>query len=274
MKFGKGQANNKGSNKNKDKDKTVIHYNNYITIRNIPLEAYDYVINGKSAIAWVMERQSVTMDKPSGIVKDANDYAIETMNDPRYPLSLLLRVITVSLETMKIINSLPALDILEEDPAQASVLPFRKVIPQSQERYKTCVPLITLQAAAGGWGDIQESILEPSEAGVEWIAWDGCPKFTEGMFVAQVCGRSMEPLIPDGCYCLFRRVDLPSSPERAVLVRYSGVVDSETGGQFTVKQYRAERGRVLLRAVNQEFGDIGVAEGVRVIGEVVGVVGA
>lgn len=51
-------------------------------------------MNGKPAIEWVMERQSVTTDKASGIVKDANAYATETMNDPRYPLSLLLRVIT------------------------------------------------------------------------------------------------------------------------------------------------------------------------------------
>jgi predicted helicase len=62
-----------------------------------------------------MERQSVTVDKASGIKKDANDWAIETVGDPRYPLSLLLRVITVSLETIKIVNSLPTLNILEAD---------------------------------------------------------------------------------------------------------------------------------------------------------------
>lgn len=56
-----------------------------------------------------MERQTVTTDKASGIVKDANAWATETMGDPRYPLSLLLRVITVSLETIAIVRSLPAL---------------------------------------------------------------------------------------------------------------------------------------------------------------------
>lgn len=99
MKFGPG------------KDKSIIIYNEFITVRNIPLEAYEYVVNGKSAIEWVMERQSVTTDKDSGIVKDANDWATETVGDPRYPLSLLLRIITVSLETMKVVKSLPALDI-------------------------------------------------------------------------------------------------------------------------------------------------------------------
>jgi predicted helicase len=103
MRFGKGAT-------AKEKDKTVIQYNDSITVRGIPLEAYEYVVNGKSAIEWVMERQSVTTDKDSGIVKDANDYAKETMKDARYPLSLLLRVITVSLETVAIVKSLPRID--------------------------------------------------------------------------------------------------------------------------------------------------------------------
>jgi predicted helicase len=94
----------------KDQKDTVI-YNNAITIREIPLEAYDYVVNGKSALEWVMERQGVSTHKDSGIVNDANDWAIETMGDAKYPLELFLRVITVSLETMKIVKSLPRLDI-------------------------------------------------------------------------------------------------------------------------------------------------------------------
>ena len=59
-----------------------------------------------------MERQCVSNHKDSGIVNDANDWAIETMGNPRYPLELFLRVITVSLETMKIVNALPKLEIL------------------------------------------------------------------------------------------------------------------------------------------------------------------
>ncbi len=80
-------------------------------MKNIPLEAFDYIVNGKPALEWVMERQSVKTDKDSGIVNDANDWAIETMNNPRYPMELFLRVITVSIETMKIVNNLPKLDI-------------------------------------------------------------------------------------------------------------------------------------------------------------------
>ena len=95
----------------KEKDLSTIIYNDKITIKDIPLEAYDYIVNGKSAIDWVVERQGVKTDKASGIVNDANDWAIETMHNPAYPLELLLRVITVSLETMKIVHNLPKLDI-------------------------------------------------------------------------------------------------------------------------------------------------------------------
>jgi len=69
------------------------------------------VVNGKPALDWVVERQSVRVDKASGIVSDANDWAIETMGNPKYPLELFLRVITVSLETQRIVNNLPPLDI-------------------------------------------------------------------------------------------------------------------------------------------------------------------
>ena len=92
-------------------DKSTVIYNHAITIKDIPLEAYDYVVNGKPALEWVMERQGVSTHKDSGIVNDANDWAIETMKNPRYPLELFQRVITVSLETMKIVKALPALEI-------------------------------------------------------------------------------------------------------------------------------------------------------------------
>ena len=92
-------------------DKSTVIYNDYITIREIPLEAYDYVVNGKPAIEWVMERQAVNTDKKSGIINDANLWATETMSNAAYPLELLMRVVTVSLQTMKIVRSLPQLDI-------------------------------------------------------------------------------------------------------------------------------------------------------------------
>ncbi|OIQ78916.1 hypothetical protein GALL_393680 [mine drainage metagenome] len=92
-------------------DKTRVVYNHKITMSGIPLEAYDYVVNGKPALEWVMERQAVTTHKDSGIVNDANLWATETMGDASYLLKLFQRVITVSIETMKIVRALPRLDI-------------------------------------------------------------------------------------------------------------------------------------------------------------------
>lgn len=100
MKFGKGSDGEKW-------DKSTVIYNHKITMTDIPLEAYDYVVNGKSALEWVMERQSVTTHKESGIVNDANLWATETMQDAAYSLKLFQKVINVSLETMEIVRSLP-----------------------------------------------------------------------------------------------------------------------------------------------------------------------
>lgn len=95
-------------------DRTTLLYNDTITVTGIPLDAYEYVVNGKPALDWVVERQRVKTDKDSGIVNDANDWAIETMKNPKYPLELFLRVITVSLETMNIVKSLPKFDNYEK----------------------------------------------------------------------------------------------------------------------------------------------------------------
>jgi predicted helicase len=107
MKFGK----TKDATGKSIHDKTTVIYNDFITLRNIPLEAYDYIVNGKPALEWVMERQAVTTDKDSGITNDANLWATETMGNAKYPLELFLRVVTVSLETMKIVNGLPKLNL-------------------------------------------------------------------------------------------------------------------------------------------------------------------
>jgi predicted helicase len=109
----------------KDKDLTTLIYNDKITLKGIPLEAYEYVVNGKPALDWVVERQCVKTDKDSGIVNDANNYAIETMNNPRYPLELFQRVVTVSLETMKIVKSLPRLDVQSPGPAVGQLVELK-----------------------------------------------------------------------------------------------------------------------------------------------------
>lgn len=90
-------------------DKTCIIYNSHVTISKIPLEAYEYVVNGKPAIEWVMEGYEFTRDKDSGIVNDPNDWCKEH-KQPRYIIDLLARVVRVSMETMMIVKQLPALN--------------------------------------------------------------------------------------------------------------------------------------------------------------------
>lgn len=86
----------------KDVQKDTIIFNGYITIKNIPMRAYDYVINGKSAIEWVMERYAITQDKNSRIIDNPND-----INKPSYIFDLLLSVINVSIKTQDLLDELP-----------------------------------------------------------------------------------------------------------------------------------------------------------------------
>ncbi len=88
-------------------DRSRVKFNEHIVVSGIPTDAYDYMINGKPAIKWVMERQRVFTHKDSGIVNDANRYALETMHDPSYPLQLMAKVIHISMETNKIVEQLP-----------------------------------------------------------------------------------------------------------------------------------------------------------------------
>ncbi|MFM9647792.1 DEAD/DEAH box helicase [Streptomyces galilaeus] len=90
-------------------DRSTIIYNNRIKLTNIPEEAYRYQLGARSAIEWIIDRYQVKVDKASEIVNDPNDWS----DDPRYIIDLLKRIVTVSLETMKIVDALPALDILE-----------------------------------------------------------------------------------------------------------------------------------------------------------------
>ena len=87
-------------------DKTEIVYNSKIKLTGIPLEAYEYIVNGKPALEWIMERYQLTKDKDSGITNDPNDWS----DDRRYILDLVKRIVRVSVETVKIVNALPDLN--------------------------------------------------------------------------------------------------------------------------------------------------------------------
>jgi predicted helicase len=94
---------------NGKEDKTTIIYNNSIVLSKIPLEAYEYFLNGRSAIEWIIDRYQISLDKDSGITNNPNNWANEN-NDPQYILNLIKRVVTLSIESVKIIKSLPQIE--------------------------------------------------------------------------------------------------------------------------------------------------------------------
>lgn len=96
MRFGKN---------GKNQDKTKIIYNSSITLTGIPLEAYNYVVNGKSALEWIIKQYQVSIDKDSGIEKNPNDWS----NNPKYIIELIKKIVTVSLKTNNIIDNLPTI---------------------------------------------------------------------------------------------------------------------------------------------------------------------
>lgn len=89
-------------------DRSVIAYNEHVVIEDIPKRAYDYIVNGKSAIEWIMERYAVKTDDKSGITNDPNLWCREQGN-PRYIVDLLHSVIRLSIDTMRIVHELPSL---------------------------------------------------------------------------------------------------------------------------------------------------------------------
>ena len=168
------------------------------------------------------------------------------------------------------------------DAEQAGRPPLRVVTPTRENRYRTCVPLVPLKAAAGGFGDPHESLDGWDE---EWVEVDTGRSLRAGMFVAQVVGRSMEPRIPDGAHCLFASPVTGSRQGRTVLVRTPDQIDPETGERFTVKRYRSRKTadadgwrhvEVALEPLNPEYEPIVLTtddEGaVEVVAEVVEVV--
>lgn len=105
MRFAK-KRDEKGKSVN---DLSTIIFNSDITISNIPEKAYEYVVNGRSAIEWIMDQYQVKTDKKSGITDDPNDYS----EDEKYIFNLLLRIINVSVQTVDLVNSLPKFEVEE-----------------------------------------------------------------------------------------------------------------------------------------------------------------
>jgi SOS-response transcriptional repressor LexA len=109
------------------------------------------------------------------------------------------------------------------------------LIPRNKARpFETHLPVYTLKAAAGKFGNSQDV----AEEG--WFRVEG-RKLDSQMFVAQVLGKSMEPKIPDGSYCIFRAQPAGSRHGKIVLAQCRGIADPDTGGEYTIKRYRSEK---------------------------------
>jgi type I restriction enzyme R subunit len=144
---------------------------------------------------------------------------------------------------------------------------IRIVQPRPGDRYVTCVPLIALKAAAGAFSDLQHV----EEDNWEWVEIDSQHRLRPGMFVAQVVGRSMEPAIPDGSYCLFAAPVSGTRQGKTVLVQMRDSTDPETGERYTVKRYESTKlpaegswrhAKITLKPNNPGFSpiELGVAD--------------
>lgn len=170
-----------------------------------------------------------------------------------------------------------------EAAGEARRFVLRIVRPRPEERYDRCVPLLTLEAAAGAFSESQE--VNPEDW--QWVEIETGHRLREGMFVAKVVGKSMEPLIPNGSYCLFRAPLEGTRQGKVVLVQLREAADPETGGRYTVKRYQSEKEvsadgtwrhvRITLKPINPDFKPIEfTAEDeadVRVIAEFIEVLG-
>ena len=117
------------------------------------------------------------------------------------------------------------------------------------------------QAAAGTFGDPQHV----EDDGFEWVAMESRHRLGKGMFVAQVVGKSMEPAIPDGAWCLFRAPVEGSRQGKTVLAQLRDATDPESGQRYTVKRYESQKAKdgdswrhakIIPRPVNADFGPI------------------
>jgi len=168
--------------------------------------------------------------------------------------------------------------------AGAEMIPWRPrtVQPKPEDRYVTCVPLVPLKAAAGGFSDPQRA----DDEAWEWVVADTQRRLRRGMFVAQVVGKSMEPAIPDASWCLFASPVTGTRNGKTVLVQLRDAIDPETGERYTVKRYESEteavdgswrHAKITLKPVNPAFEPIeltGADEGqLQVIAELLEVLG-
>jgi SOS-response transcriptional repressor LexA len=172
-----------------------------------------------------------------------------------------------------------------EEGAKRARYQLRLVRPRPDQRFIKCVPLVPLKVAAGTFSDPQH--LVDGDWEWDWVEIDTYRKLRPGMFVLQVLGKSMEPAVPDGSYCLFSAPVTGSRQGRTVIVQLLDKADPETGERYTIKRYESEKAasedggwrhiKITLKPNNRDFQPIELTcedEGsVEVIAELLDILG-
>ena len=250
-----------------------------IGFHGVPEEVWDFYIGGyQVCYKWLKDRKGRTL----------SDEDIAHYQKIVVALKETIRIMAEIDEVIETHGGWPGAFQTESEPdvtseVTAKVVPFRPrtVEPAPEDRYVTCVPLVPLKAAAGDFGDPQH--IEDDD--FEWVAVQSRHRLRKGMFVAQVVGKSMEPAVADGAWCLFRAPVEGTRQSKTVLVQLRDATDPETGQRYTVKRYKSEKAKksdswrhekITLEPVNPHFEPIvltGADEGeFQVIAELVEVV--
>jgi SOS-response transcriptional repressor LexA len=223
-----------------------------IGFRGVPEAVWNFHIGGYQVCEkWLKDRKGRTL---------SND-DITYYQKIVVALSETIRLMAEIDEVIEAHGGWPGAFQTEARPAaeKGSAPPFRIVAdPPEEERYVTCVPLVPLKVAAGTFSESQHVVDEEWD----WAAVKAMHRLRPGMFVVQVEGRSMEPSIPDGSYCLFDSPVEGSRQGKTVLVKLHRGVDPESGANYTIKLYESEKvsdgdswrhERITLKPNNPDF---------------------
>jgi len=223
-----------------------------IGFSGVPIEVWDFHIGGYQVCEkWLKDRKGRRLSKGD----------IEHYQKIVVAISETIRLMKEIDEVIEQHGGWPgAFQTGTAQAALAEAIAFqpRKVQPRPEERYVTCLPLVPLKIAAGAFSNPQH--VDDEE--FEWTAVETKRRLRPGMFVAQVVGKSMEPVIPDGAYCVFAAPVEGTRQGKTVLVQLRDATDPETGERYTVKRYESEKvsvgdswrhAAITLRPANPEF---------------------
>lgn len=125
--------------------------------------------------------------------------------------------------------------LVSEVNGGAVILPFRRLQPKEVKPFENCVPLYDLKIAAGKFSDEQQY------SDIDWVELPDVFRPRQDLFVIQVVGESMNRRIPNGSWCLFKKIPAGSRQGKVVLVSHREISDTDSGGHYTVKVYDSQK---------------------------------